>query len=78
MLNNNLNGLFYEDVKTRINLIFGLKLGDRGSNEANNSPDFVSFSIEGEVLDISADGYCSDLSSSLGESYNNIKITFLF
>ena len=78
MLNKNLNKPFHEYVNTTMIFIFGLIMDDRGSNEANNTPDTYGFIIDIEVLDISLDGYCSDLSSALGESYNNIKITFLF
>ena len=78
MLNKNLNELLHEDAKTTINFILGLLMGDHRSSEANNSPDPGIIPGESEVLDIPAYGYFSDFSSSLGESYNNIRTIFLF
>ena len=78
MLNKNLNELLHEDAKTTINFILGLLMGDHRSSEANNSPDPDILPGESEVLYISEYGYCLDLSSSLGESYNNIRMIFLF
>ena len=59
ILNNNLNELVYEDVKTTIAFIFGLIMGDHVSNENDNSPDPDIFPGESVVLNISADGYLS-------------------
>ena len=78
MLNNNLNGLFYEYVKSTIIFIIVLILGCRRSNEANHSPDTDSFTVDSEVLGLPEYCYCSDLSSLPGERYRIIRIIFLF
>ena len=64
ILNNNFSNLWEEYVNITIPFLTGILLGDRGSNETNHSsPEIIPREIN--MVDMSADGSRSDLSSSL-------------